>query len=60
MKTDIKELKNRAKELVLISKQKGIIKPHTEAFKDFPVKDELHEEKIENVKKKARNLNVPS
>lgn len=45
MKTDIKELKNRAKELVLISKQKGIIKPHTEAFKDFPVKDELHKGK---------------
>ena len=45
LKTDIKELKNRAKELVLISKQKGIIKPHTEAFKDFPVKDELHKGK---------------
>ena len=40
MKADIKELKKQAKELVLISKKKGIIKPHTEAFKDFPIKEE--------------------
>lgn len=40
MKTNMMDLKKQAKQLVLISKQKGIIKSHTEAFKDFPVKDE--------------------
>jgi len=45
MKTNMMELKKQAKQLVLISKQKNIIKPHTEAFKDFPVSDEVHKGK---------------
>lgn len=45
MKTNMMDLKKQAKQLVLISKQKGIIKPHTEAFKDFPVREELHKDK---------------
>lgn len=45
MKTNIMELKKQAKQLVLISKQKKIIKPHTEAFKDFPVSEEVHKGK---------------
>lgn len=42
MKTNVMALNQKAKQLVLISKQKGLIKPHTEAFKDFPVKEEVH------------------
>lgn len=45
MKTNMMELKKQAKQLVLISKQKNIIKPHTEAFKDFPVNEEIHKGK---------------
>lgn len=45
MKTNIVELKKQARQLVLISKQKNIIKPHTEAFKDFPVNEEKHKGK---------------
>lgn len=47
MKTTMMDLKKQAKQLVLISKQKNIIKPHTEAFKDFPVSEEKHEGKEE-------------
>lgn len=42
MKTNVTELKKQARELVFISKQKGLIKPHTEAFKDFPISEEKH------------------
>ena len=42
MKTNVMELSQKAKKLILISKQKGLIKPHTEAFKDFPVSQEVH------------------
>lgn len=45
MKTNMMELKKQAKQLVIISKQKNIIKPHTEAFKDFPVSEEVHKGK---------------
>lgn len=45
MKTNMMELKKQAKQLVLISKQKNMIKPHTEAFKDFPVSEEVHKGK---------------
>ena len=45
MKTNMMELKKQAKELVLISKHKKIIKPHTEAFKKFPVNNEIHKGK---------------
>ncbi len=48
MKTNMMDLKKEAKKLVLISKQKGIIRPHTEAFKDFPVAEEIHKGRIEN------------
>ncbi len=52
MKTNMMELNKKAKELVLISKQKNIIRPHTEAFKDFPVQDESNKGKTINIKKK--------
>ena len=52
MKTNMLELSQKAKELVLISKQKGLIRPHTEAFKDFPVKDEIHKGKSKNIKQR--------
>lgn len=42
MKTTMMDLKEQSRKLVLISKQKNIIRPHTEAFKDFPVKEEKH------------------
>lgn len=45
MKTNMMELKKQAKQLILISSQKGLIKPHTEAFKDFPVSEEIHKGK---------------
>lgn len=43
MKTNnMNELKKQARQLVLISKQQKLIRPHTEAFKDFPVEEEKH------------------
>ncbi|WP_405317643.1 hypothetical protein [Faecalibacillus faecis] len=45
MKTNMMDLRKQARQLVLISKQKNIIKPHTEAFKDFPVSEEVHKGK---------------
>ena len=45
MKTNMMELKKQAKQLILISKEKNIIKSHTEAFKDFPVSEEVHKGK---------------
>ena len=50
MKTNMMELKNQAKQLVIISKQRNLIKPHTEAFKDFPVQEEIHKGKNEKCK----------
>ncbi len=49
MKND-KSLKNRTlkkkvKELILKSKSQGLIKPHTEAFKNNPVLEEEHKGK---------------
>lgn len=40
--TNMMELKKQARKLIVISKQKEIIKPHTEAFKDFPVSEEVN------------------
>lgn len=40
MKTSMTDLKKQARELVMISKEKNLIKPHTEAFKDFHVNEE--------------------
>lgn len=45
--TNMLELKKQARELVIISKQRNIIKPHTEAFKDFPVSEEKNKGRIE-------------
>lgn len=50
MKTNMMDLKQQAKQLVLISKQKGTIRPHTDAFKDFPVDEEIHKGKCQKTK----------
>ncbi len=44
MKLDKKTLEE-IKKIVNMSKEKKIIKPHTEAFKDFPVQKEQHKGK---------------
>lgn len=51
MKTKMMDLKKQAKQLVLISKQKNIIKPHTDAFKEFPTSEEKHKGKREEENK---------
>jgi dTDP-4-amino-4,6-dideoxygalactose transaminase len=38
--TSMIDLKKQAKQLVFISQNKNLIKPHTEAFKEFPVSEE--------------------
>ena len=45
MKMRMVDLKKQAKQLVSISKRKGLIKPHIEAFKDFPVNEEKYRNK---------------
>lgn len=51
MKTkNVLALTEKAKELVLISKERKLIKPHTEAFKDFPVEEEANKGKLKNNK----------
>lgn len=50
MKTNMMELRKKAKQLVIASKEKGLIKPHTEAFKDFPVNEEVHKGKNKIIK----------
>lgn len=42
MKIDKNEVNKKAKELVNAAKKKGVIKPHTDAFKEFPVENEIH------------------
>lgn len=42
MKTNVNSLKETARNLVKISKEKKLIKPHTAAFKEFPVENENH------------------
>ena len=37
-----KKILNKVKKLVKISKEKKIIKPHTDAYKEFPVNEEIH------------------
>ena len=37
-----KELKLKVKELIKLAKKNNRIKPHTEAFKEFPVEEEVH------------------
>lgn len=48
MKTNISnETKEKARKLVLIAKEKDIIKSHTIAFDEFPVEKEVHKGKSE-------------
>lgn len=48
MKTNTSEIQKNAKRLVLLAKEKGLIKSHTVAFKEFPVEKEIHKGKSEN------------
>lgn len=50
MKTNASEICQRAKHLVTIAKEKGLVKSHTVAFKEFPVEKEIHEGKTEKYK----------
>ena len=45
MKTNTQNVSDRAKRLVSIAKQKDLIKPHTFAFKIFPVEEEKREDR---------------
>ena len=48
MKTNISsETKDKARELVLLAKEKNLIKSHTVAFEEFPVEKEVHKGKTE-------------
>lgn len=47
MKTRNEEIKINAHKLVEISKKRGLIKSHIEAFKEFPVEEEKHKGKKE-------------
>ncbi len=40
-------LKKAVKKLVLEAKKRNLIKPHTEAFKSYPVSKEVHKGKLE-------------
>lgn len=50
MKTNTSEISKRAKRLVMLAKEKGLVKSHTIAFKEFPVEQEIHKGKRENYK----------
>ena len=52
MKTKVSELKQKAKSLVLLAKEKGCVQSHTDAFKEFPVEKENHKGHIEGYEKK--------
>lgn len=39
-KENFKSLQAKVKELIKISKEKNLIKSHTEAFEEFPVEEE--------------------
>lgn len=46
MKTNISnKTSDKARKLVMIAKEKGLIKSHTVAFKEFPVENEIHKGK---------------
>ncbi len=49
MKTNTSEVSQRAKRLVMLAKEKGLVKSHTVAFKEFPVEKEIHKGKSENL-----------
>lgn len=50
MKTNTSEISQKAKRLVALAKEKGLVKSHTVAFKEFPVEKEVHKGKTENLK----------
>jgi len=50
MKTNASENSQKAKRLVLLAKEKGLVKSHTVAFKEFPVEKEIHKGKTEDYK----------
>lgn len=50
MKTNNSEISQKAKRLVALAKEKGLVKSHTVAFKEFPVEKEVHKGKTENLK----------
>ncbi len=43
-------LKKDVKDIVLEAKKRNLIKPHTEAFKDYPVNKEKHKGKLNYLK----------
>ena len=43
------ELRTKVKELIETAKKNNLIKPLEEAFKDMPVKDEIHKGNINNI-----------
>ena len=43
------ELRIKVKELIKTAKKNNLIKPLEEAFKDMPVKNEIHKENINNI-----------
>lgn len=50
MKTNTSEIRKNARRLVLLAKEKGLVKSHTVAFKEFPVEEEIHKGKSENLR----------
>lgn len=50
MKNNTSEISKNAKRLVLLAKEKGLVKSHIVAFKEFPVEKEIHKGKPENYK----------
>lgn len=46
MKTRNSEVVKKAKKLTMLAKEKGLIKSHTIAFKEFPVEEESHKGKM--------------
>ena len=41
-----KSLKKRVKDIIKFAKENNLIKPHTEAFKKYPVENEIHKGSI--------------
>ena len=50
MKTVVNGVQERANKLILVAKEKNLVKPHTSAFKTFPVEEETHKGKTEYYK----------
>lgn len=51
MKTNTSEISKNAKRLVAVAKERGLIKSHTIAFKEFPVENEIHKGEMKGYKK---------